>query len=230
LVELCGAEAIEFDKRVRHAVINNLPHEGDICHAETADAIVDRVGMSSCDLVTADGGNEPNDLDLAEQESMRLVIAQISIALRLQKKCGYMIVKIFEGSTDATRDLFQVLVRIYDEVHLVKPKTSRCGNSERYIVCCGYMGNETKQCVFERKRMSAVAEELHRGKWLDRLCTTRDERVDHAFEALSHQQCKGLESIIRAFKNRNEAEILRQQNEDAVWLAERLKLRFRSDI
>lgn len=215
---LGGDGAIEFDDRVRYAVLDNLPHEGDICFRKTADAIVEHIGAASCDLVTADGGAEAKNLDLAEQESTRLVIAQIALALRLQRTGGFMVVKIFEGSTDATRDLFHILLTLYEEVHLVKPKTSRCANSERYIVCCRYLEGQK----YDAEQLAVIVEELRAGRWLCRLCTTRNQRVDEAFEALAREQCKGIESVLRAFRSRNETEILQKQKSEAAWLIEKI--------
>ena len=214
--------AIAFDERVRHAVLPGLPSRGDICIPEVVESIVDHMGYASCDLVTADGGAEAHDLDLAEQESVCLILAQVATALRLQRVGGSFIVKIFEGSTDAVRDVFQLLVGLYDRVHLVKPKTSRAGNSERYIVCCAL--TDEKRASDTATALYGACQVIKSGQWLHRLCTTRIPRVDEAFEEMARTQCAELRSLLSAVETRLTTHLDEARERDANWLVANLGL------
>jgi hypothetical protein len=50
------------------------------------------------------------------------------------------ICKIFDSVTKPTVQLIYILSRYYDKVFLMKPRTSRYSNSEKYIVCTGFRG------------------------------------------------------------------------------------------
>ena len=54
------------------------------------------------DFITADGGFEWQNENYQEQESYPLVLAEIICALRIQKKGGNFVIKIFETLTDIT--------------------------------------------------------------------------------------------------------------------------------
>ena len=211
--------SIPFDARARDAVLRGLPHAGDLCTREAAEAVVRGIGAAECDLVTADGGAAPQCLDTAEQESMRLVLAQVAVGLRLQRPGGSLVVKIFEGSTHATRDLFGVLVALYDVAHLVKPKTSKAGNSERYIVCSGL--RDAGGAAASARRMHEICEQLSvSGTWVHRLCSLRNARVDQAFDHMIEVQCCELRSLLAAARGGEEAQrtLAEARMRDAEWL------------
>lgn len=118
-------------------VVHDLPHYGDLLRSEAEDALVDRVGAHQCDLTTADGGGDVPDLDIAEQHGTPLVLAQVATALRLQARGGALVLKVFEGCTLPTRQLFEVLRALYARVLLFKPRSSKACNSERYVLAVG---------------------------------------------------------------------------------------------
>ena len=91
---------------------------------------------SSMDLITADGGFDFS-LDYNKQEinSSKLIFAEIAYGLLLQKKRGIFIIKIYDSFLKLNVDLLYLLTILYNEVIIFKPYTSRCANSEKYIVC-----------------------------------------------------------------------------------------------
>lgn len=95
---------------------------------------------SSMDLITADGGFDFS-LDFNKQEIniARLLFAQISYALVMQKRKGTFILKIFDTFMQHSIDLLYILCSFYDKVYIIKPQTSRYANSEKYIVCRGFL-------------------------------------------------------------------------------------------
>ncbi len=95
---------------------------------------------SSMDLITGDGGFDfSEDFNNQEINIAALLFAQIAYALCLQKKNGKFILKIFDSFTQHTVDLLYILSSFYEKVYVSKPYTSRYANSEKYIVCKGFL-------------------------------------------------------------------------------------------
>ena len=126
--------AIAFANPDEQAIARDLPYDSDVRVGQVEDELVRRWGKASFDLVSADGGTDIQDLDAAEQCSTALVLAQAAIALRLQSQGGCLVLKILEGCTQPTRQLFEVVRSLYERTMLFKPLSSKMCNSERYIV------------------------------------------------------------------------------------------------
>ena len=97
---------------------------------------------SSMDLVTADGGFDFS-LDFNNQEIniTQLLFGQIIYALTMQKKGGVFILKIFDTFMQHSIDLLYILSSFYEKVYIIKPQTSRYANSEKYVICKGFLFN-----------------------------------------------------------------------------------------
>jgi 23S rRNA U2552 (ribose-2'-O)-methylase RlmE/FtsJ len=95
---------------------------------------------SSMEFITADGGFDFS-LDFNKQEIniANLIFAQIVYALVMQKKGGSFVLKIFDCFMQHTVDLLFILSSFYDKVYITKPQTSRYANSEKYVVCKGFI-------------------------------------------------------------------------------------------
>ena len=107
---------------------------------------VSRKYASSMELVTADGGFDFS-MDFNQQEIMigKLLFAQIAFAVCLQKKNGSFVLKIFDCFMQHTTDLLELLASFYEKTYVVKPQTSRYANSEKYIVCIGFLYNNSAE-------------------------------------------------------------------------------------
>jgi len=91
------------------------------------------------DLVTADGGFDfSKDYNAQEQNSCKLIFAEVMYALTVQKEGGTFILKLFDSFLQVTNELLYILSMLYEDVHITKPSTSRCANSERYVVCLNF--------------------------------------------------------------------------------------------
>lgn len=95
---------------------------------------------SSMDFITADGGFDFSlDFNRQEINIARLLFAQISYALAMQKCGGTFILKIFDSFMQHTIDLLYILSSFYEKTFIIKPQTSRYANSEKYVVCKGFL-------------------------------------------------------------------------------------------
>jgi 23S rRNA U2552 (ribose-2'-O)-methylase RlmE/FtsJ len=95
---------------------------------------------SSMDLITADGGFDFSvDFDNQEINMTKLLYGQIVYALCMQKQGGHFVLKIFDIFMQHTIDMLVLLSSMYERVYITKPNTSRSANSEKYIVCKGFI-------------------------------------------------------------------------------------------
>jgi len=113
---------------------------GDILLFDNFEYVVAKYADTKIDIVTADGGFDFS-MDFNQQEKMigRLLFAQMAFALCLNKRHGHFILKIFDCFMSHTIDILYILSSFYEKVYIMKPHTSRYANSEKYIVCIGFL-------------------------------------------------------------------------------------------
>lgn len=91
-------------------------------------------------FVTGDGGiNDNGDFNSKEIDNTRLLVSQVYTMLLVLKSGGDFVVKIFDTFTKPTIDIIYILTCIFQECYIVKPCTSRPTNSEKYMVCKGFV-------------------------------------------------------------------------------------------
>ena len=95
---------------------------------------------NSMNLITADGGFDFS-INFKNQEinAFRLILTQILYALIMQKKNGIFILKIYDSFIKSTIDIIYFLSNFYKNINILKPKTSRTANSEKYIICIDFI-------------------------------------------------------------------------------------------
>ena len=100
---------------------------------------------SSMDIITGDGGFDFS-VDFNHQEIAigKLLFGQLAFAVTMQKKGGSFVLKIFDSFMKHTLDILYLLASFYETVHIFKPKTSRYANSEKYIICKGFLFDSNK--------------------------------------------------------------------------------------
>lgn len=92
-------------------------------------------------LVTCDGGFDySNDFNNQENNSRKIIYAEITTTLLIQEKNGSMVCKMFDLFTKFSLQIIYLLTLLYEQVYIVKPLTSRPANSEKYIVATRFKG------------------------------------------------------------------------------------------
>lgn len=115
---------------------------GNVCSPRNLRGLVAEMGTGTCDIVTADGGFDFSaDFNGQEKMSTVLIMCEVLGALQLQKPGGTFVCKVYDISMYRTFQVLHVLQRNYARVHIVKPHTSRPANSEKYLVCTGFLGS-----------------------------------------------------------------------------------------
>lgn len=118
---------------------NGADGTGDILSFENFEYVVAKY-PEKMDLITADGGFDFS-IDFNQQEIFigKLLFAQMAYAICLQKYRGKFVLKIFDCFMQHTIDIIYILSSFYEKVYIMKPNTSRYANSERYIICIGFL-------------------------------------------------------------------------------------------
>ncbi len=121
---------------IKNRWIKGGDNTGDLCNINNILAI-----NKKADLITADGGFDVSyDYNNQEQISFNLIFSEIFTALNNQNIGGSFICKIFDTFTTSTTQLIYMLNSFYTNVYIIKPRTSRFTNSEKYIVCINFLG------------------------------------------------------------------------------------------
>ncbi len=95
---------------------------------------------SSMDFITGDGGFDFSvDFNKQEISISKLLFAQVIYAIVLQKKNGSFVLKLFDCFMQHTIDILYLLSSFYSKVYIMKPNSSRFANSEKYIICKGFL-------------------------------------------------------------------------------------------
>lgn len=214
-----GNSCIRFNRLVSSNVIADLPESGDICKESVVDSLIERLGEHSFDLITADGGIYHQDLDMVEQSSLHLLIAQIIVALRMNTLGGSCVIKLFEGSTQPTRDAVAIMRKLYREVHVYKPRTSKAANSERYLIGV---------CALSVERCDEVATFLRRSMSFPHvlgLLSVVDAAISNAFDALATKQTCELQRLLKATHMEKDAcdALTRLAMDDVAWIKKNVK-------
>ena len=94
------------------------------------------------DLITADGGFDVKIFVAQEMMCSKLLLCEIYLALKCQKIGGQFVIKFFDMFSHNSIIYYLLLCSFYNYVKIIKPKSSRNCNSERYLVCYEFKGND----------------------------------------------------------------------------------------
>jgi len=123
---------------------NGADGTGDILKKENREAYVSAVRKAhprGVHFYTADGGFDfSEDYNAQEDAIFPLLLSEVILGLRTLTRGGVLVIKCFDTTEQQTVDLVWLVTRAFCEWRVVKPCTSRTGNSERYIVGLGFLG------------------------------------------------------------------------------------------
>ncbi len=114
---------------------------GDLLNRKNIEHFIELFNESKADLLTADGGFDFSD-NYANQESsaFQLIYCEIITGLGVLKLGGHMVIKIYDIMHTASLDLIYLLTKYFKNIFITKPNSSRSANSEKYIICKGFLG------------------------------------------------------------------------------------------
>jgi len=113
---------------------------GDILNVANLKYFVEKY-RGQMSFVTADGSIDCQ-ADPARQEILvsGLHLAEIVTALGVLKFGGSLVIKMFTFYESETHQHLYLLKCFFEKIEVVKPATSKEGNSEVYVVCLGFIG------------------------------------------------------------------------------------------
>ena len=98
-------------------------------------------GSGGAHIVTADGGFDYSvDFNQQERLSYHLIFAEIVAAIMVQRVGGHFVCKVFDIFDTFSLKCLYLLTFFYKNVSIVKPKTSRPANSEKYVIAKDFIG------------------------------------------------------------------------------------------
>ena len=164
---------------------------------------------NSMDIITGDGGFDFSiDFNKQEELAFRLILSQVSYAIGLQRHGGTFILKVFDTFMKQSVDILYILAAFYKNVHIIKPKTSRYANSEKYIVCMGFKYHNTT--IISQKLHSILSILNNMNLKNVSVSTILDIPINHRFISnlvdinaiLGQQQMENILTTLRFIENK----------------------------
>lgn len=113
---------------------------GNILNLENQKQYISKSSHKSL-LFTADGGFDfSNDYSNQEITAFPLIVASFRMGIQSLAKGGFMIIKVFDVFSEATKQLLLGTGMCFESFTIYKPATSRPCNSERYFIGRGFLG------------------------------------------------------------------------------------------
>lgn len=111
--------------------------QGDITDDEVLGRLVDALGESGADLVMSDmAPNISGNRAVDQPRSMYLAELALDTARKVLKRNGNLVCKVFQG--EGSEAFVGELKRHFGKVRIMKPKASRPGSHEVYLVARNY--------------------------------------------------------------------------------------------
>ena len=175
---------------------------GDLLKTHNIDHFVEQFDKKA-HLYTADGGFDfSSDFNAQEETILPLLVSEFYLGMKSIQRGGIILVKIFDTVLRPTLELVWIVTQQFREWAVIKPRTSRGGNAERYLVCKGYLGMDEETETFFRHAM-AVANE---GKIITSFLNTRPksswiQTMLSVQEAISLQETSIIQQTLDLIKN-----------------------------
>jgi 23S rRNA U2552 (ribose-2'-O)-methylase RlmE/FtsJ len=190
---------------------NGIDETGDILSLVNLEYCRNKYG-NTMDIITGDGGFDFSiDFNNQEHSIGKLLYGQVIYALVMQKPGGSFILKLFDCFMSHTLDMLALLSSMYEKVFITKPQTSRFANSEKYIVCKNFIGNnaETIYPYLESSFKSILQKEQNMFRLLNislpLLFTTKIEEYNAIF---GQQQIENIHYTLSLMDCKNQQEKL----------------------
>jgi len=126
---------------------------GDITNNDNMKNLAERIekgtGGRGIPLLLADGGfGVEGNYNNQEALTKQIVLCQFLTALLVLRPGGTFVCKVFDVYTHFSVSLLYMLYQSFERFSIVKPFTSRPANSERYVICKGFRGRNSRLTSF----------------------------------------------------------------------------------
>lgn len=183
--------------------------------------IIEDLNLSNIDIITCDITiDTTHDPINQEQLSFRNFVSHVNTALKIQKKGGHMIIKLYDTFTRPTCQLIYYLTSLYKNVEIIKPRSSRYSDSDKFLVCIDYNGcqknyleeslNLWKRDIYCRILGTEIPEEIEKKfyKYNNFLIENQYMYINKIFNS-SYENDDALEKYLSAFQNKKAIDFCR---------------------
>lgn len=164
---------------------------------------------NTIDIITADGGFDFSiDYNHQESVSLKLIFAQVSFAIAMQKIGGHFVLKMFDLFTKPSIDLLYILSSVYKKVIIVKPNTSRYANSEKYIICKHFQLTNRRPLLAKLIDIHRFFEQNLMSNYISNILNIElpyifINKLEEANTVLGQQQIENIITTIELLENNN---------------------------
>ncbi|XP_064602092.1 cap-specific mRNA (nucleoside-2'-O-)-methyltransferase 1-like [Liolophura sinensis] len=213
-----------------HYGVGGAEGDGDVFRtdnqAEFAKFVLANTDGKGVHMMMADGGfSVEGSENIQEILSKQLYLCQFLVALSILRTGGHFVCKLFDLFTPFSVGLVYLMYRVFDQVSIYKPVTSRPANSERYIVCKG--------CREDRSAVLSYMNEINKDLNKFSLSTSKHDvsevvpadviSIDEEFynyiflsnEKIARKQVRNLRKIQAFAQNPNLHEVRQKETRDA---------------
>ena len=177
--------------------------------------------QSKAHLYTADGGFDfTNDFNNQEENVILLLLAEILLGLTVLEKGGALIIKLFDTVLQPTLEMLYITTRHFREWTITKPRTSRAANSERYLVCRGFLGvqEDAVRCfssVLRKKNNKNILSFLHADIHKEQEYKDFEREIVKFQETLCNLQIEAIKRTLLIIETKTNS-LLREQIKENV--------------
>ena len=123
----------------------------------------------------------------------------------MQKQGGNFILKIFDVFKVKTIEIIYLLCNLYENVFIFKPNTSRCANSEKYIICRNFKNNNKKIITNIIENFDLLINKVETiyslfNIQLNQLFITKLQEINSIYGQQQLENIKNTINLIREFK------------------------------
>jgi hypothetical protein len=190
-------------------------------HRVFNEILKERSAGGKAHLYTADGGFDfTNDFNNHEENVIHLLLAEIHLGLTVQEKGGVLIIKLFDTVLQPTLEMLYIITRHFREWTITKPKTSRAANSERYLVCRGFLGCQeeavrTFSLVLRQKKHRNIISFLDAETHSEQEYKEFEKEMIAFQESLSNYQIDAIKRTLKIIETKT-SQILQEQIKENV--------------
>jgi 23S rRNA U2552 (ribose-2'-O)-methylase RlmE/FtsJ len=118
---------------------------------------IDKINLNSIDLIMIGSKfNINNNENTIEQEYFKEIFNNIYYSIKVQKKGGNLILKLFETYTNVSTKFISIFVSLYEKVFFIKPMTSKPSISEKYLVCIGFKSEKLDEIIKKLEKIKNI--------------------------------------------------------------------------